>query len=66
MDTAREGDHARADLGQEQAGEREVSEEVGADLHLEAVGRTSLWHGHHSGVVHQDIDRAAVGGKGAH
>ena len=38
------------------AGEREMAEVVGAELHLEAVVRMTQWQEHHAGVVAEDID----------
>lgn len=39
-------------------GEREVAEVVGAELHLEPVGRTQQGQGHHTGVVDQEVEPA--------
>jgi hypothetical protein len=46
---------------QQQAGEGEVAEVVGAELQLEAVGGRLLRGVHHAGVVDQKVD-ARVGG----
>ena len=46
------------ETGQQPAGEREVTEMVGAELHLEAVGGLALRQRHDPGVVDQDVDRA--------
>ena len=53
--------------GQQQVGQREVAEVVGAELHLEAVRGALLGHGHHAGVVDQDVEVALPGvGERAH
>ena len=56
------GDHddAVGDLGQQQVGEREVAEVVGAELQLEAVLGATERRVHHARVVDQDIDLAEV------
>ena len=46
------------DVGQQQVGQREVAEVVGAELHLEAVLGAPLGDGHHAGVVDQDVEVA--------
>ena len=48
---------AVADVLEQQPGEREVAEVVGADLGLEPVLGAALGDGHHARVVDQDVDR---------
>ena len=43
---------------EQQAGEREVAEVVGAELELEAVGGLAARRHHHPGVVDQQVDAA--------
>jgi hypothetical protein len=43
-------------LVEQQPGEREVTEVVGAELHLEAVGGLAIGQRHHPGIVHQHVD----------
>ena len=60
-------DHAIAHVGQQQVGQREVAEVVGAELHLEAVLGALLGHGHHARVVDEDVEVALPRiGEGAH
>ena len=47
---------------QQQAGEREMAEMVGAELQLEAVGGVLLRRVHHAGVVDEQVD-PRVGGR---
>jgi len=51
---------AGSELGQELPRQREVTEVVHAELHLEAVGRLLSRDGHHAGVVTEHVD-AVVG-----
>ena len=51
-------DHAVAHVGQQQVGQREVAEVVGAELHLEAVLGALLGDGHDAGVVDEDVEVA--------
>jgi len=45
-------------------GERIMTEIVGAELHLETVGRRlPLRQRHHAGIVDQEIERAMSGGE---
>ena len=64
---ARQRHHAVGEDVEQQPGEGEVAEEVGADLHLEAVGGALLGDGHEAGVVDQHVDGAVeLGGERAH
>lgn len=56
-------DHdALGDLGQQQVGERERSEEVGSECHLEPVdGGTPLGR-HHARIVDEDVERSETVG----
>src|SRR3954454_11718143 len=54
----RDRHHPIRDLREQQVGERKRAEVVRADLHLEAVLRAALGHGHDTGVVHENVDRA--------
>ena len=54
----RDSDDALADPRQQQVGQREVAEVVGADLQLEAVLCARLGRGHDAGVVDQDVEVA--------
>jgi hypothetical protein len=71
---AAHGHHPRARGRQQQVqqepGQREVAEVVGAELHLEAVGREGARDRHDPGVVHQQVQGGvalAEGvGEGAH
>ena len=58
----------RPQPAQEEAGEGEVAEVVGADLQLEAVGGLAPRRGHHAGVVDQQVEagRRERLGEGAH
>ena len=49
---------------EQQAGEREVAEVVGAELQLEAVRGHRARRHHHAGVVDEDVDARVVGGDG--
>src|SRR5699024_3713101 len=53
-----DGDHAAHDLRQQQVGQREVAEVVGAELELEPVGRAPQRRDHQPGVVDQQVDGA--------
>ena len=48
---------------EQQAGEGEVAEVVGAELHLEPVGRLPAGDGHDAGVVDQDVEPVVSGGE---
>src|SRR5690606_18739849 len=50
--------HAADDLRQQQVGQGEVAEMVGAELELEAVGRATQRRDHQPGVVDQQVDGA--------
>ncbi len=47
---------AREEPAEQQAGEREVPQVVGADLHLEAVDRLPARDGHDACVVHEGVE----------
>src|SRR6202011_1881447 len=53
-----DGDHASGDNVQQQVGQREVAEVVGAELELEAVDGARQRGDHHAGVVDQEVDVA--------
>src|SRR5699024_5066425 len=53
-----DGDHAADDLRQQQVGQREVAEVVGAELELEAAGRATQRRDHQPGDVDQQVDGA--------
>lgn len=57
---AADRDHARVgggqQVGHEEAGERERTEVIRAELGLEAVGRPGERHHGHAGVVHQEVE----------
>ena len=55
------GDDAAADVLEQQVGEREVAEVVGAELELEAVGRAGQRRHHDAGVVDEQVDFAVPG-----
>jgi hypothetical protein len=46
----------RAQASEQQAGEREVAEVVGAELQLEAVGGLAVRRGHDAGIVDQQVE----------
>ena len=48
--------HQVGELGQQQVGLREMTEMVGADLALEAVGGECMFGGHDSGVVVEVVE----------
>ena len=52
----RHRDHAVGDLRQQQVGQREVAEVVGADLAFEPVDGLRVRHRHDAGVVDQHVD----------
>ena len=58
--------HPLGDLGQQQVGQREVAEVVGADLALEAVDGLRVRHRHDACVVDQHVDAVDAVGEGAH
>ena len=58
-----DGDDAAGDVLQQQVGEREVAEMVGAELQLEAVRRPDQRRDHHAGVVDQQVDLAVPAGR---
>ena len=61
------GHHPAGDIRQQQVGQREVPEMVGAQLHLEPVDGPPLGDRHHPGVVDEDIEVAVpLRGEGAH
>jgi hypothetical protein len=74
MRCAADGHHPRAgdtqQLVEQQPGQREVAEMVGAELQLEPVGGGLLQGVHHPGVVDQQVDarvrRAQRVGGGVH
>jgi hypothetical protein len=67
VEAAGHGDDAVAHPVDQQAGERERAEVVGADVALEAVRRRAVRHRHDPGVVDEDVDRAVqFRGEGAH
>ena len=45
---------------EQQSGQREVPEVIGAELHLEAVGSLTIWDRHDAGVVAQHMQRLAL------
>ncbi len=50
------GDAARCKAGQQKQSKSEGPEEVGSELQLEAIfSELPLWHGHNSGIVHQQV-----------
>ncbi len=49
--------------GQEQAGQGEVAEVIGAELHLEAVRGGAVRDGHHARVVDQQVEALGVAGR---
>ena len=53
----------RQKVVQQQPGEREVTEVVGAELQLEPVGGRRLGRVHHAGVVDQQVDARVGGGE---
>ena len=53
---------AAGDVLEQQVGEREVAEVVGAELQLEAVGGAAQRRHHHAGVVDQQVDLAVPAG----
>jgi hypothetical protein len=67
MRAARDRHDAIPDARQEQPGEGEVAEVVGAELQLEAVRRRAVRRGHHAGVVDEHVDVAIEAfGEGTH
>src|ERR1700739_3040751 len=58
VEVGAQGDDAAADLGQQQIGQCEVAEVVGAELQFEAVRGAGFGDLHDAGVVDQDIDRS--------
>jgi hypothetical protein len=62
--TTREPGHGQQQV-QQQPGEREVAEVVGAELHLEAVPGGLLRGVHHAGVVDQQVDPLVAGRRSA-
>ena len=66
MQHRRHRHHPVGDLGQQQVGQREVAEVVGADLAFEAVDGLRVRHGHDAGVVDQHVDPVDSVGEGAH
>jgi hypothetical protein len=62
-----DGHDAAGDVPQQEVGQREVPEVVGAELRLEAVDGLGLRHRHDPGVVDEDVEVAApAGGERAH
>ena len=59
------GSARREQRRQQQAGEGEVAEVVGAELALEAVLGGGLRHRHDPGVVHEDVERLELVGEAA-
>ena len=61
-----DADDPVGELWQQQVGQGEVAEVVGAELELEALGGPAQRHRHHPGVVDQQVDRPRPGpGEGA-
>jgi hypothetical protein len=70
VQAAAHGHHAGVRAGeqrrQQQRGEREVAQVVGAELALEPVDRALARQHHHARVVHQQVDGGEIGGEPAY